>query len=801
MVPGRSVERLLIDDEQPQGLLRASTEALLDPQVLLEAKRDPNGRVTDFIYRQLNQATCNYLGESRGDLLGHGLVEISPGVIESDLFAAYVRCLDTGEPVVIDDLSYVNEILGDTRRYDLRATRATSTTIVLTWRDVTERFRAAQQLAEARDRFRASNDSMLDPEVLLEVVRGSRGEVVDFVYQDVNKATCDYVGLPREALLGSGVLEKWPGLVQAGLFDRYVQCLDTGEPAIIDDFSYDNEVLGDIRRYDIRATRATPTSIVVTSRDVTERFQLARLLEEARDRLRASNEALLDPQVLLEPVRDADGRVVDFVYLEINRATCDAVGLPREDILGHRYLEHWPGIVEAGLFDIFVRCLDTGDPVVLDDLPYHNDVIDKPRRYDVRVTRATLTLIVVTWRDVSERFEAAQFLEQARELRHKADVRYRRLVDNSGIGMGLITPDGQFETANPAMCDFFGYDPQTLREKTWQELTAPAYLDSDLQNVQAVLDGRIESYRMKKQYIHADRHLIWGDLSVSCLRRPDGAVERFIVQIIDITAEVESRRKLAERDEQNHQLAHRLQEQADRLRGELRSAADYVASILPGDLVGPVRVCSRYLASEELAGDCFDYRWIDDDHLIIYLIDVSGHGVGPALLSVSVHNMLRSGAVFQTARLAPEQVLSELNRRFQMDHHGGRYMTMWCGVYELSSRTLRYASAGAPPAFAIGDDGGVIELSTGGQPLGMFADLDFTARSYTVPHGCRILLYSDGAYEDAFADGRQLPMEDFKDLFARMAGSALDDFVSALGKLRKVGVFEDDCSLVRLEFD
>lgn len=432
---------------------------------------------------------------------------------------------------------------------------------------------------------------------------------------------------------------------------------------------------------------------------------------------------------------------------------------------------------------------------------YHNDVIDQTRRYDVRVTRATPTSIVLTWRDVNERFEAARLLEQARDLRHKADMRYRRLVDNSGIGMGLLTPDGRFETANPAMCDFFGYDVATLRTKTWQELTAPAYLDADLQKVKDVADGRIESYRMKKEYIHAEGRHVWGDLSVSCLRTSDGEVESYVVQIIDITAEVESRRKLAERDEQNRQLAQRLQEQADRLRGELRSAADYVASILPGDLLGPVRVGSRYLASEELAGDCFDYRWIDDDHLIVYLIDVSGHGVGPALLSVSVHNMLRSGAIFQTARLAPEHVLSELNRRFQMDHHGGKYMTMWCGVYELSSRTLRYASAGAPPAFAIGDDGGVIELSTGGQPLGMFADLDFTARSYTVPHGCRILLYSDGAYEDAFTDGRQLPMQDFKNLFTRMAGSALDDFVSALGELRQVGAFEDDCSLIRLEFD
>lgn len=649
--------------------------------------------------------------------------------------------------------------------------------------------------------MRASTEALLDPQVLLEAQRDSSGRVIDFIYRQLNQATCNYLGLSREDLLGHGLVEVSPGVIESDLFAAYVRCVDTGEPVLIDDLSYDNEILGDTRRYDLRATRATPTSIVLTWRDVTERFVAAQQLAEARDRLRASSEALLDPQVLLELVRDAGGNVVDFVYRELNQAICAAVGLSRDEILGHRFLEHWPGIVEAGLLDIFVRCLDTGDPVVLDDLEYHNDIIDETRRYDVRVTRATPTSIVVTWRDVNERFESARLLAQARDLRHRADVRYRRLVDNSAIGMGLLAPDGRFETVNQAMCDFFGYDTDTLCAKTWQELTAPAYLEADLRNVRDVAEGRIESYRMKKQYVHADGHRIWGDLSVSCLRTSDGGVESYIVQIIDITAELESRLQLAERDEQNRQLAHRLQEQTDRLTGALRSAADYVSSILPADLLGPVRVSSRYLASEELAGDCFDYRWVDDDHLIVYLIDVSGHGVGPALLSVSVHNMLRSGALFQTARLAPERVLSELNRRFRMDDHGGRYMTMWCGVYELSSRTLRYASAGAPPAYVIGDDEGVIELSTGGQPLGLFDDSVFTARSYAVPHGCRMLLYSDGAYEDAFMDGRQLPMADFKALFSRLADLPLGDFVTELGHLRPAGAFEDDCSLVRLEFD
>src|SRR4029079_5942171 len=204
-----------------------------------------------------------------------------------------------------------------------------------------------------------------------------------------------------------------------------------------------------------------------------------------------------------------------------------------------------------------------------------------------------------------------------------------------------------------------------------------------------------------------------------------------------------------------------IRQKTDRLTAGLDSASAYVSSILPGDLEGPVRVSSRYLPSQQLGGDSFDYRWVDDDHLIAYLIDVSGHGIGPALFSVSVHNLLRSGSLPLQTLLAPDRVLAELNELFQMDKHDGNYLTMWFGVYEVSSGTLRYASAGAPPAIAVGPDDTSTELSTGGKPLGMFDDALYTSRSYTVPPGCRILLYSDGAYEDASVDGRALTQTDF----------------------------------------
>lgn len=524
--------------------------------------------------------------------------------------------------------------------------------------------------------------------------------------------------------------------------------------------------------------------------------------DAAHSLLRAGADALLDPHVLLEAQRDSLGQIVDFIYREVNQATCDYLGWSREDLLGRGLVEIMPG-AKGALLDGYIRCLETGEPVIVDDFSYDNEVLADTRRYDLRATRATQSFITLTWRDVTERFRKPELLAQARDLQSTADSRFRRLMDNSGVGMAVFTPDGQLETVNPAMCDFFGYDADTLRTKTWQELTAPEYLEADSRNVEEVLAGLIESYRMRKQYIHADGRLIWGDLSVSCLRTPSGDVESFLAQIIDITAAVETREHLANRDEHNRLLTRRLQAQTERLTAELNSAAAYVSSILPGDLEGPVRVSSRYLPSQEIAGDIYDYRWIDDDHLITYLIDVSGHGIGPALLSVSVHNLLRSGSLPLATLLAPDQMLAELNRLFHMDQHGERYLTMWVGVYEVSSNTLRYASAGAPPAFAATPHAtsAATELSTDGLPLGMFDDTTYTSRSYPVPPGCRILLYSDGAYEDARIDGRQLSVTDFKDLFTRLAGSPFDDLVDTLRGLTPSGTFGDDCTLVLLEFD
>ena len=361
---------------------------------------------------------------------------------------------------------------------------------------------------------------------------------------------------------------------------------------------------------------------------------------------------------------------------------------------------------------------------------------------------------------------------------------------------------------NPALCEVFGYDAATLKSKRWQELTPPEFLDVGAEARDAVFAGRLDSYRIVKQYFHADGHRIWADVAVNCIRDENGEVEYLASQISDITAEVQTRERLAESDERNRLLAQSLQNQKDRLAAELESAAAYMASIMPRGLSGRVTVASCYLPSRELGGDCFDYTWLDPDHLLVYLVDVSGHGIEPALLSVSVHNMLRSGSLGLDTVLAPDAALAELNRLFQMGEQGDHYFTIWFGVYQESTRTLRFASAGAPPAFAFNStDGGissVTELSTPAKPIGMFEEAEFASHTYVVPRGCRILIYSDGAYEFTRSDDRQFSWRDFKTLSTRLADTqdlSLATLVRELQALSPTGAFEDDCSMIELTFD
>ena len=115
---------------------------------------------------------------------------------------------------------------------------------------------------------------------------------------------------------------------------------------------------------------------------------------------------------------------------------------------------------------------------------------------------------------------------------------------------------------------------------------------------------------------------------------------------------------------QRNEAYTRLQESERRLANEMKQAEKYVRSLLPEKLKkGPIRTDWRFVPSAELGGDSFGYYWLDDDNFAFFLLDVSGHGIGSALLSVSAMNALRSQALPQTDFRQPSEVLARAQQR------------------------------------------------------------------------------------------------------------------------------------------
>ena len=121
--------------------------------------------------------------------------------------------------------------------------------------------------------------------------------------------------------------------------------------------------------------------------------------------------------------------------------------------------------------------------------------------------------------------------------RDGADL-WRLTLQHSPIGMALVGLDGRLLTVNRALCDMLGYDAEELSARGFQELTHPEDLDADLEQFEQANAGEIESYRLRKRYLHADGHVVWGDLSVALVRGPSGCPMHFISQILDITEQM-----------------------------------------------------------------------------------------------------------------------------------------------------------------------------------------------------------------------------------------------------------------------
>jgi serine phosphatase RsbU (regulator of sigma subunit) len=248
-----------------------------------------------------------------------------------------------------------------------------------------------------------------------------------------------------------------------------------------------------------------------------------------------------------------------------------------------------------------------------------------------------------------------------------------------------------------------------------------------------------------------------------------------------------------------------------RMKRDLDAAARVQQTLLPDKFpeVEGLDFAWSYRPCDELAGDSLNIVRINDNLIALYLLDVSGHGVPAALLSVTVTRSLhpRAGDASLVAgpgtnpdAVEPAQVISRLNALYPMASNGDHYFTMIYGLLDVRTRQLRFTVAGHPAPILVRQGRRPERLDISGFPIGMIPDAEYEESVIDLQPGDRLYLHSDGLTEEvnpqdeefgderlltAIADGQNLSLH-----------NALESLVQKVVAWRGEEHLKDDVSIL-----
>jgi two-component system, cell cycle sensor histidine kinase and response regulator CckA len=486
---------------------------------------DLAGNLTFF-----NESLCRLLGYPRDKLMGMNNRQFTDKENAKKLFQAFNKVYRTGESN--------RDFDGDVIRKD-GTKRHVETSVSLRRdisdqpigfagliRDVTERKQAEQALKASEEKYRRILENMDESYFEVDLA----GNLTFF-----NESLCRLLGYPRDELLGMNNRQFTDKEHTGKVFQAFNRIYTTGQSA--------SEVDWEIIRKDgtrrhietsaslRRDSSGQPIGFSGLFRDITERRRTQAALRESEERFRQLTETMPDAVVVGQ-----DGR---NVYANSAAARLLRAAGP-EKLIGLEIST----IVDPAQYERarqqMQRALAGERPP-----PFEESFV----RLDGSLVPVEIAVSLLTWRgrpalqvvarDITERKRVEEALRQS-------EARFKGAFASSPNGMALVAPDGRWLEVNPALCQIVGYSEEELLGKTFQDITHPDDLDSDLAYVRQMLTGEILTYQMEKRYLHKQGQVVWILLSVSLVRDSAGQPLYFVSQIEDIT-----NRKRAEEDLRN----------------------------------------------------------------------------------------------------------------------------------------------------------------------------------------------------------------------------------------------------------
>ena len=233
-------------------------------------------------------------------------------------------------------------------------------------------------------------------------------------------------------------------------------------------------------------------------------------------------------------------------YLAVSRRFVVDFRLPQDaQLIGRSHYEIFPDIPQRWR-DVHARVL-AGEELSQEE--------DQFTRQDGRTDWVRWSM--VPWRRADGNIGGALLFSElrteqveARRALTDSEARFRATFENAAVGVALVGSDGSILRANNSFARMLGYSVEELKTRTFQDLTHPDDLATNLSVLNKTLVGEADSYCIEKRYVRKDGGIVWASLTVGCVRKTDGGVDYFVSVVQDITDRKRAEARLAERNAQ-----------------------------------------------------------------------------------------------------------------------------------------------------------------------------------------------------------------------------------------------------------
>ncbi|MDD4952806.1 MAG: PAS domain S-box protein [Desulfovibrionaceae bacterium] len=400
--------------------------------------------------------------------------------------------------------------------------------------------------------------------------------------------------------------------------------------------------------------------------------------------------------------------------------------------------------------------------------------------------------------DITKRKKAEQALA-------KSEARLKGLVETAVDGIVTVDSRGIIGSVNRAATEMFGYTAWELVGRNVSILMPEPFRSRHDRFIERYLgtgqarvigQGGRELNGLRKDGGEFPLELALSELKI-------GGEVLFTGIMRDITQRKKAEQALVWA---NAMLADRQM----RLDADLKAAAEIQRNLLPKANPAPDRldVDWRFQPSASIGGDIFSLVCLDQDHVAVYMLDVSGHGVPSALVALLVTQELQAGRgiLVRASRrgeafvpMPPAEVLKALDKVFPLERFD-KYLTMFYMVVNCRTGLARYSCAGHPPPLLARARGGMEALDEGGPVIGLGQDMSFDEGEIALEPGDTVLVYTDGCTESSAPDGEVFGEAGLRQAFfesrGEPVGGILENIWSGIQSFAKGAEQKDDISLL-----